>query len=1233
MDIAFSKSRFSILSFVFFSILAIFSNSYATECIYARDSGNLLSVIVPANPDLAVTNGYTNESGSQIAAWTDSKVYTSGDPLYFEIEGMWTPWSTTYDLIGGDSIENQQEYAGLQQKTSNAFFCNMSTKNKDIEVFDKGVKHQDTEFDYISSLIKEVNKTTNDYQKIYFPDEVQKTCWLTAGEGLYIGFFGPTGLESPDLATHLKLAEIKCDDEFKKDLNDDGIFTFNECLYKNKCLKQECTEEEKKDGTNMAYYTPDSADCDSDFYHKNKHYNYFPKGSERKTIGINDCYQDINIAGNKIIRQDKTTFVFRAGYLYKNTKKDIVGKNERIKFIIYDNYYSDNVGQYKIKMYSGFTDYTDKGLIEKIIRDLEDVFIGHRNEQGIFENGILKTMYDYLVTDSNFNFIVRMAVILYMAFLSLSFALGSLEYNRKELMKILLKLTFVLAFTTSTSWQLYDRYIVKFFYDGFMSIIVVIGNLSSKLLKSENVIGVVNSASMASAFYFIDNIILTLFSKAITAKILGLFFGVWYGFIVIPIIYFLILKYVYSLVNAIFPYLVMFIQAIFALFFGPIFIIFSLFKTTEHIFKAWLTFLGGRFANMMFLFTVIYMFWMIIKQEFDSLLFFNSCKVPLWQAIFTDSGTSSDTIKAVTNFFSFGIEVWKANWENLTPPREIPGFFSFCFSLIFIYFLIYLFDMIVKKIPTIVDSMFAVDGSSKGAGLKASNGTSKFGGDIGGLFDSLDKSIKIRGQGITQFARGEAIKFGKKFGNKFNENILQNVKKRTIDRATTELKRPFDHLAMWSVENMIDFKNNGTKNNDLDFKINKIPNIIGMLSPNVNEFKKTLIKELPGIMQEVATERMMKEEAIEKLDNLYSNFFDKNNKRGTFDEAYKFKKLSEFDTMMSTLIKGENRNTQLYGMNSKIVNLRQLKDDQLETEKQKIEYRQKLIKNRDNIANEKKITNLIDSETSQLSLDKNNIFLTYIDYESERRTLTKLLSKKTNDNKILDTYQTFMGKLRELNEQSNSFFINEFDTTISEFNNRYHNGEKLNEIYQDIDSNTIAKLSQATKIKKGLYLDEVTDLLSLAKGLSEKEGNEALLQQVKEELKTIKEQSQNLSNDVLVLTGTKDIEDFESRLQEFDKVYKSLSNDNPLKEDGQEAVQFLMQGGVVALVEADLKLPNEGGIDAIHGGMPSLQPIEEVANAKIEDKDQAQKIKETMEKWENIQKKQAEYMQALEEAQ
>lgn len=756
------RSRFySLLSLILFII--IFPHVVnASECVYARDTGTVFTVIVPANPELTVDNKYSNEGVSQRAAWTDTKLYTSGDSFYFEIEGMWTPWSATFDMIGGDD-KNSSSYTGLTTKPTNAFYCSLGTKNKDTDEIG-----YNGEFDYISSLMDVKGTLNSSGEEVYpyidtmKPAYAQNTCWLTTGEGLYIGFFGTKGDKLPTLATHLKTADILCDEKYLLDKNNDGIITLNECNYSNRCYNGDtCTNNEKYENTNMAYYTVGAARCESEFYHATSG---LPDGA----IGINDCYQDVTYSSGTV-REDKTLFIFDAGYLYKNIDLEKAGKNERIKFVIYDSYYTDNVGQYKIYMYSGVTDNSNKGLIEKILGDLETLFIGSRDENGVLSSGYLMTFYNYIVSDSGFAAVVRIALVVYMAFLGLSFALGSIEYTTKQLMNILLKLTFVIGFTTSTSWELYDRFVVRFFYDGFSSIISMLGNIS--MLISDDTATVTTGTSMASKFAFIDNMILSLFSDSVTKKIWGLFFGVWYGFIVIPIIYALIIYYIYQLINAVFPYIVMFIQAMLALFLGPIFIAFYLFQRTEFMFKAWLNFIGGRFASMMFLFLALFLFWAVIQEQFNTLLNFNSCKVPLLQAIFTNDSNNSSMISTAVSFFSLGISVWDANWNNID--SGTPSFVNFCLSLLFLYIIIYLFGIVMKKIPTITDSMFTIGGEKAGAGLNF-KGESRF-GTIGGFFENVDKSITV---GTGEFKNGKEVRKGlfTYLGDKRREYVKEGTK-------------------------------------------------------------------------------------------------------------------------------------------------------------------------------------------------------------------------------------------------------------------------------------------------------------------------------------------------------------------------------------------------------------------------------------------------------------------------
>ncbi len=752
----------------FLSIVFFVSSVKAEQCISSYDEGTSYTFIIPAKPDLTTDNGYSHASLSQRSVWTDTNLYTNGDPFVIEITGMWTPYYGNYatstdgtnTIIAPKSalcslgIVNPQGGPG-GNNTYDFYRSNLikDTKNGEIKAttpleilypFYDGsgenyVKDNyltttnetlgiNGEFDYIASAYSPMyDENEEKYTKEYFEARQQKACWLTAGEGLYIAFFGRNGTTLPDFATHLKSAVIACDKEYYTDKNNDGVITIDECYG---YITDEDGEKKKKT-ENKAYYMnyrPSAnmygeVKCDPEYFH----------GTDSSKIGINDCYQENKDEnGNVISKTDRTKFVFYANNLFKSiddkNKKTRVGKNERVKFIIYDTYYSDNVGQYQINIYGGVSDLSDSGIVEKILTDLEEVFIGVRNEYGDLEGGILKQFYKFIIQDSSFIWTVRMFIILYMAFLGLQIAIGSLEFRRKELMNILLKLTFILGFTTITSWEVYDYFIVRFFVDGFSDIIVTIANITNRMFDPESTMAV-SGSGLSSKFAFIDDLITYLFSDPITRKIQGLFFGVWFGFIVIPIIYILIIYYIWQLLNATFPYIIMFIQAIVALILGPVFISFYLFKPTEHLFKNWLAFVGAKFANMAFLFLFLFSFAVIIREQFKSLLNFEVCKVSLWNAVFS---TESSIVKTVLNFFSAGIKVWDANWSAAPYNGQAPKFLDFCISLLFLFILIYLFGYIMKKVPDIVDSLVSI-GNEKG-GIKSS-------GDQPTLGEALESSL------------------------------------------------------------------------------------------------------------------------------------------------------------------------------------------------------------------------------------------------------------------------------------------------------------------------------------------------------------------------------------------------------------------------------------------------------------------------------------------------------------
>ena len=755
-------NTFRNLSYTFLAILFFIAPVKAEECIAEYDNGNDFSIVVKSNPVLTSNSGYSQGNLSQRSIWTDSGLFTSGTEFVFEITGDWNPF-------GGSNSENFLSKTMCTFITRNRDDSDRKCINSDAEYCTKDYNSEkeiiglNGEYDYLANLytivkIPEGNKQPITYvkdktregkgerreqykcetetkagdnnnslskcKKDYIDVINQKECWITGGEGLYVAFFGQDGNTLPNIATHLKSAVIACDKEYATDKNDDGVISVDECYgYK------QITKNKYEMTPNMAYYMaykPNSyitayPACNAEFLHD-------PYGNKKtmaelgNKIYLTGCYQEVkNAKGEVIDHINRLYFIFKANYLYKgitNGKPEKVGKNQSLKFIIYDRYYSDNSGEYTINIKGGAVNPSEPGLIEKILTDLESTFIGIRNEYGQLEGGVLKQFYTYIIQDTMFMWTVRMFIILYMAFLGMQFSMGVLNYSTKELMNILLKLTFILGFTTITSWDIYDYFIVRFFFDGLSNIVIIMADISNRIFDPDavNTVG----TSMATKFAFFDDLIKMFFSKSFTYKTLGMFFGVWYGFIVIPIIYGLIIYFIVQMINSIFPYILMFIQAIIALILGPVFIAFYLFKPTEGLFKNWLAFIGARFVNMAFFFLFFFAFVDLIRDRFMQLLSVRTCKVPLLNAIFSGA---KDSAGKVATFFSFGLKVWKS-----TKSGGMPSFFSFALELLFIFVLIYLFGQLIKKVPDIVDSMVDIGGQA-GGGVKSGSSV---------LFDKKD---------------------------------------------------------------------------------------------------------------------------------------------------------------------------------------------------------------------------------------------------------------------------------------------------------------------------------------------------------------------------------------------------------------------------------------------------------------------------------------------------------------
>lgn len=584
-------------------ILLAFSLFACEERCYYPDEFDSYAKSVDAKPS---DDGLSGSYPHQVAAWTDTDLRSSGEEFIIEIDGAWVPWlgsHMTDDLlkdtnecnicvkqVNGSSNDNcicpYQPYSEGQEKLQTT---PTSEVNANCVVGDP-VSENDPNI--CSCTTK--NGTSDDWVYFFALDQKnkdesiliadkQKNCKFTKGLGLYLGLFGSRGFDIPTRVYHLYSEETSCNIKTSE--------------------PGKCVDSSGKDRTKYVFR------------------------SDNATIFLKDDGD-----GNNSLNTD-------------SSNDDYHIRNEKIKIMILDSYYEDNYGKYNLNFLKGATDGSDGsgnnyGLLEFIVRLVEDSLLGEMDVNGKRQNGIIEFLFKAIVHDSGFITILQVLLSLYIAIYGVATLFGVAEISKKELTSRLLKIALVIFFTNPSSWQYYNDIVVNFFLNGtnyLTDLILSLANQSLDVSTTSRVLitqlGEDNGEmSNYSRFSYIDNTITVMLSKAAAAKIFSLFLV---NPLYILIIYALIFIFILVMLYAALVYVANIMKIIFVLTLGPIFICFTLFSQTNQMFKNWIAFLGSKALEILLMFLILFSFISLININFQSMLRFTACVEDLDLQLFT----------------------------------------------------------------------------------------------------------------------------------------------------------------------------------------------------------------------------------------------------------------------------------------------------------------------------------------------------------------------------------------------------------------------------------------------------------------------------------------------------------------------------------------------------------------------------------------------------------------------
>ena len=306
--------------------------------------------------------------------------------------------------------------------------------------------------------------------------------------------------------------------------------------------------------------------------------------------------------------------------------------------------YANNSGSYFAEVKTrivkdGSTSYS--GLIQSLITPVAEFLDGVpktdtngnvlKDEGGkiIYEvNGQSMNVYKYIISNPSFQVILKMSLILFVAFYGLFYVMGLSEFSYGEVITRIVKIGLVYMFLGARGWEWFQLIFVEFFKDG-------VNYLTFSMASSfDDSVGVAIKSNQfydkSILFRPIDKVIDLFISPIVQKKISALFFEGWVGWIFFLLVYWGFYIYIASVVSAVMLYITaqMFISILFAI--APVFFVFLLYGRTKNFFDNWVKQLIAFSLQQIFLMMTLGFFSMMFYEVLKMILNYEVCFEPVW---------------------------------------------------------------------------------------------------------------------------------------------------------------------------------------------------------------------------------------------------------------------------------------------------------------------------------------------------------------------------------------------------------------------------------------------------------------------------------------------------------------------------------------------------------------------------------------------------------------------------
>ena len=340
-----------------------------------------------------------------------------------------------------------------------------------------------------------------------------------------------------------------------------------------------------------------------------------------------------------------------------------------------DDYYSDNVGQYSVKVdYTYQVNGVVSTFLNNLITPITELF--DQLSQEVYAN----------FASSKFTKIVRLCLMLYLMIFGVEFALGLTQVSAQDLVSRVFKMAIVIQLLGPSSWSFFDTYFFEIFKSGRETLIQYItGDYT---------------ANKTGIFSFVDDIFNIFFSKSTWIVIAALMFEL-IGILYMSAILVLMCVYIIVLAKAIVAYLLVVVGISILVSLAPIFIVLILFEHTRKYFDGWLKHLVDYALQPVIMFGALYILNAIFIQFWTNLMSMPIC----WGSILTLKIPLSSWTQGFTSDFDLGCLLWYF-------PKNGVSALSFFAGIFVLYTMSFAIKGLLSAVPEITGAITGVQSAT-----------------------------------------------------------------------------------------------------------------------------------------------------------------------------------------------------------------------------------------------------------------------------------------------------------------------------------------------------------------------------------------------------------------------------------------------------------------------------------------------------------------------------------------